>query len=469
MCFHTSQVIPYQRWHWAGDEIVPEPVVPAARSVPGARKRGYPIDIREFLSITDNAVVRHRLGKIVDALSLEEQRLFRSRGPGAFDFRVSVIVREFGKLDYVPSKRRTADSWLFPDETLAQGGGDCEDLAFLLAALLDAAQVSRYCVRVALGRVVVRDGAKKPHESDHAWVVYLNEGGAWEILEPLVHVRAPRGKQEKKTASKAKLERRTVVEYVPHFVFNQEHLWRVRSADDQATLRFDRYLADREFWAAFDPTFATSVHNGIYDDALKGMSAGDLSIVKRVSLVTDANVLGYDPRDHFDFAYIDEGWQRVQSRLATRDLADFARAAHAIADFYAHSTYYDFGARRGNAQTLVPYDPNHPNLSSEPSYDFERYAPLPGATLNPAEAAAKWNGKLISGQWWRWFTTYPSSLRPALPLRRCLPDHDAIAVDSADRPAYQRRYDEAEYQFAFADRRQAAVEHIRAAFAAWRR
>ena len=49
----------------------------------------------------------------------------------------------------------------------------------------------------------------------------------------------------------------------------------------------------------------------------------------------DVNVLGYDPRDHFDFAYVPEGWQRVQKRLASGSITDFSLAAHAIGDFYA--------------------------------------------------------------------------------------------------------------------------------------
>ena len=59
-----------------------------------------------------------------------------------------------------------------------------------------------------------------------------------------------------------------------------------------------------------------------------------LRAIKRASLIADVNVLAYDPRDHFDFAYIAEGWSRVQQRLATGNLPDFAYALHAVADFH---------------------------------------------------------------------------------------------------------------------------------------
>lgn len=77
----------------------------------------------------------------------------------------------------------------------------------------------------------------------------------------------------------------------------------------------------------------------------------------------------------------------------------------------------------------------------------------------------------MSGQWWRWFASYPEDLQtPAeLALRRALPDHDLVAVDGPRRPAAHRAYDEAEYQIQFADRRAAAVEHIRKVYLAWRR
>jgi hypothetical protein len=80
---------------------------------------------------------------------------------------------------------RCPDAWLFPDETLAQEYGDCKDLAFLLAAQLLASGISAYCVRVALSSLRFSLPKGRIQEHDHCWVMYQNEGGAWEILEPL--------------------------------------------------------------------------------------------------------------------------------------------------------------------------------------------------------------------------------------------------------------------------------------------
>jgi hypothetical protein len=85
---------------------------------------------------------------------------------------------------------------------------------------------------------------------------------------------------------------------------------------------------------------------------------------------------------------------------------------------------------------------------------FSKYAPLPGCTGSPADAAAIWSGKLIIRQWWRWFTTFPSELKNAAGFahRRCLPDYDASAVDTPTPSGSHRRYDEAEYALQFAIR-----------------
>src|SRR5574337_99284 len=127
MCMQSTNVRPYQRWHWAGDEIAYDTVILASRRVPDSKKR-YPIDIREYLSIEGNAVVRDHLEKLWERLPKPQQVQFSSRKPGDFDFRARKVTEYVGALRYIPSGRRF-DDWLFPDETLASGGGDCEDLA----------------------------------------------------------------------------------------------------------------------------------------------------------------------------------------------------------------------------------------------------------------------------------------------------------------------------------------------------
>lgn len=127
MCLQTSLVKSWDSWNWNGDEIIHNPIIPASRRTPNLKKR-YPIDIREFLTTADNAVIGQRLAEIVKSLSQADQARFRSRSSGSFDFRADAILRDFRRLRYrrKPSKTgRGPDAWLFPDETLAEGGGDC--------------------------------------------------------------------------------------------------------------------------------------------------------------------------------------------------------------------------------------------------------------------------------------------------------------------------------------------------------
>jgi hypothetical protein len=196
MCLQISLVKPWDSWNWDGDEIIHKPIIPASRTVPNTKKR-YPIDIREFLTTTDNAVVGENLGALIQSLTPSDQALFRSHSTGGFDFRVDTVLQSFSKLRYVQKASRVGrdpEAWLFPDETLAMGGGDCEDLAFLLAALLLASGISRYCVRVALGslHMSLADGTLQKH--DHCWVMYQNEAAVWEILEPMTAVSHRSGK-----------------------------------------------------------------------------------------------------------------------------------------------------------------------------------------------------------------------------------------------------------------------------------
>ena len=60
------------------------------------------------------------------------------------------------------------------------------------------------------------------------------------------------------------------LDYVPHYVFNSDHLWLISSTDLDAQQEFGDYCKSREdFWGSFDPRFAASVHSTIFDEALK--------------------------------------------------------------------------------------------------------------------------------------------------------------------------------------------------------
>jgi hypothetical protein len=471
MCMQTTHVRPYQRWNWAGDEIVHNTAIPASRMLPGGKRKNYPIDIREYLSIEDNAVIRYHLDTLMKEQPASVRSDFASRNAGSFDLRSLKVTEYMSRFHYRWAARRF-DEWLFPEETLALGGGDCEDLAFLLASLLESSGISPYCLRVALGSVIKHTDSEKTERWDHAWVVYQNEGGAWEILEPVALIHEGRNLSQTVIRRRSRPQKKYPdVEYLPHFVFNRKHLWRVHTPETPAAMNLTDYVAtrkDQEFWQSFKPSFAAQVHWSIFDDALVGMASDDLAVVKWVSLWVDTNVLRYDPRDHFDFAYIDEAWGLVNRRLSTGTLRDFALATHAIADFYAHSFYPDFGPKRSDG-SLVPFDPAIPPSLDPVSYDFARYSPLPGCRSNPHQAADHWKGQIISGQWWRWFTSFPKELEnaPGFSWRRCLPDHDIVAVDGPNPKPEQRHYTAREYPVQFRLRRNAAIEHIRNVYSNW--
>ena len=133
------------------------------------------------------------------------------------------------------------------------------------------------------------------------------------------------------------------------------------------------------------------------------------------------NVLNYDPRDHFDFAYVPEGWKRVQKRLASGSIADFGLATHAIGDFYAHS-FYAHCVPPGSDGLLPIYDPAAPPDLSSVAYDFANL-PLPECAQSSQDAADLWQGRLDQ--------------RSVVALVRGLPPRasDADAVGTAPLPA----------------------------------
>ena len=506
MCFRTSLVKSWNDWNWNGDEIVHLPIVPASRPIPGSKtKKRYSIDIREYLTSTNNAVVGEKLSAIIKKLPATEQSLFRSHSRNSFDFRVDTILESFAELRYLSKANltdRCPDAWLYPDETLSQGGGDCEDLAFLLAALLVSAGISGYCVRVALGslHITLPDGKKQKH--DHCWVMYQNEGAVWEILEPMTKVGGRSAKS--RFASPQRLAQK--LEYIPHYVFNTDHLWQIHSRDFNRHALFRDYCHGRRFWNKFDPSFAAGVHNTIFDQALgTKIPAAALGTIKRKSLCLDANILTYDPRDHFDNGYIPESWARVNSRLAAfangnTDWDSFGAALHSIGDFYAHSSYVHFAVLQNAASAqgqAVVYSPGV-NLVAPPEYTAAPADPsLPPFDLTgdafslntnlwvgtKQQAAAQWAGQLVSGRYaqkydpkagfFEGLTSIPVDLAqaPDYKTRGALPHHNEIAVDdqtiSAGHKLYRATANGPDDRLAFGNqfrwRKNTAIQHIQKA------
>lgn len=188
--------------------------------------------------------------------------------------------------------------------------------------------------------------------------------------------------------------------------------------------------------------------------------------------MADANVIGYHPFDDFDTAYIDGAWARVQSRLATGKRVDFARAIHAVGDGYAHAFYGEFAHWRDDQSFIPLLDPQHPTYARPLEYDFKPLVETPGCASGTTldQAAAMWAGRLISGQWLRWHVPFPDDLERDADFRkrRCLPDHDAVAVDGpATKPGHKLYLDRTQYATQFAARRQAAIDHISWIYKHW--
>jgi len=224
-------------------------------------------------------------------------------------------------------------------------------------------------------------------------------------------------------------------------------------------------------------------------------------------LILDANILTYDPRDHFDNGYIPDSWARVNARLAVfaKDNSrwdKFGAAAHSIGDFYAHSSYCHFAVLQNAASSqgqAVVYSPGG-SLVAPPQYTADPGDPsLPPFDLTSAafsmntnlwkgtkqDAAAQWAGKLISGRYAQMydpkagffenFTSLPADLPKAADYntRGALPHHNEMAVDdqniSSDHKLYRAKANALDDRQAFANqfrwRKNTAIAHIQQALA----
>ncbi|HQN30858.1 MAG TPA: transglutaminase-like cysteine peptidase [Methanothrix soehngenii] len=151
-----------------------------------------------------------------------------SREAGTFDMRAwrswDYVTRS---IDYVTDKSSFGleDLWLFPEETLMLGKGDCEDTSFLLASLLLASGISEQCVRVVLGRVASPAGSY-----GHAWVVYQCESGQWCLLETTLESAPPSF-----TPADPFTLPGNQYQYQPQFCLNSSHLWSMTRMKNEFT------------------------------------------------------------------------------------------------------------------------------------------------------------------------------------------------------------------------------------------
>lgn len=493
MCLKAVATRSSAQWNWDGDFIVHKCIVPSSRPVVGfARGHQYDIDVREFLITSRNEVIRRTLDekirKFVKDRVIGGWEKFQSRDEGSFDFRANVI-KDFvsRRISYEPTQKQ--DPWQFPDETLAVKNGDCEDRALLIASLMIASGISSYNVRVALGRMKFTDRKGHTFTGDHVWVMYKTEVGRWLVIEPSVT-----GKRRlKKTAVRNNGYEPIAAEYIPYYVFNDQHLWQIFNEDNREP-RTELEL--KNTWSEIHPSFTGRVHKSILEEALSpSVCPADIRMqlinFEYLGYVDPIDLGPYDPVDHFDNGLIAEGWNRVSSKLKTFQdegiseggIKAFAFAAHAIADFYAHTSFVHF------SKSSTPCDPSAPylGLGSKPSYgmgtDFDlthhRFTLNSSLWKKDKDAAvAEFDGQIISGR----YAQVGDSVRGEyeqragvitdLPARYGgLPHHEEIAVDGGKvwdgdwKPSDHKLYlDDETYWEQFSLRKQASIKHVRRAF-----
>lgn len=431
---------------WGGVRIVaPNELVPRLLPGAGARPRRVEMDLRSFVPSKPSVVVRSWVQARLDAAVKHhrwlEQAVRQAHARASFD-TVAHLVAD-AVFAQIPYRARAGAAWQLPEETLARGVGDCEDRATLLASALVAAGISPYNVRVALGFVSAKKGARTTRHA-HAWVVYRGDDGVWLALEPVAGDTAP-------------THRDLLLDYEPEFVFNGDHQWALGPRTSARR---------RARWNELDPKFHGEVHKSIVTQAAieanvpeplrTRLSRTFTTLFNNIIDEPDLRFTTYDPLDHFDSGLIDRSWGVVRGRLkrfyeASLTDADGINsvcwALHAIADFYAHSTYAHFLKKEKGV--LKPFDAEGgtPTLA----YDYAADATFSKAALshyepwwNPTmfDRLARWKGGPISGRYSlhgdsHGFIESITSLPPATSfpdpaarqLAGSLPHHDEIAVD----------------------------------------
>lgn len=512
MCFNQSTIVGLNAYNWDGDRIYFDPIVPSNRAVVGkSSKTTYELDVREFLTGNNNAVVRKALEEDVRRFALNicaDIELFAKRGEGGFDYR-ALIISQFVAHSIRYRTRKHNDPWRFPEETLMIKEGDCEDIAFLLASLLFSAGISPYNIRVALGQVKTTIGDKEDI-FDHAWVMYKRESGKWMVLEPLDLY--DNKKTKEKISEPLNILRPNnpvcIYEYKPSFLFNWEHLWVINNNSNESL----KDIVSRS-WNRMNPTFAGFVHNNILHAALYDAPKWIINeLDKRFThiipffdntTVDEPDLPGsYHPYDHFDSGFIEEGWERVTERLSkfranNNAIGNFAWAAHAIADFYSHSSYVQFAklvSPEMEGGHAMLYDPDNPVACFETSprydkgvFDLSRFSIN---TLlykgNNNQAAALWEAQIFSGRYAQkpdsrspgtfeaWAKTPTDvSKRADYSKHGALPHHDEIAVDEPEAGSSHTLYtkgdpaqliDRQYYTNQYRWRYFSAIQHIRQSF-----
>jgi len=508
MCKTHDFIQNQKSYNWDGDRIIYNTTISNTRSIASSRKK-YDIDVRELLLSEHNSVIREAIEKIKNELTQPLYVKFNEKKEGSFDFKMRVVT-EFVEQIIKYKERPSFDAWLFPDETLSLGQGDCEDRAILIATLASAVGVSSYNLRVSLGHLVTEEG-----KFSHAWVMYKNEKGVWQIIEP---------NDYKTRSGKDILGIPEGAYYLPSFVFNVDHLWGVYNGENIEELGnadcFSNYLGEA-LGKTYNPSFGGAVHKAIVLKAFEGIEEtfkdcltkemkSDLvaipifnsavHYVNRLAAKINAVdlTLKYNALDHFDNSQIDNSMKAMVAHLNDGTIGGLAKGLHALQDFYAHTSYAHFAPRdvagnikpanisiRGFEITLeanigLPvYDGTglHPFNFKNFTVNNALFKDTNGNALTPEAAISFWKGKIISGRFGQRkdshalleMTQFVDETLPNLNMAAGVPHHEDIAVDDNKKPDSKNKLynNHTEYSQQFEQRKNAAINHTRHIVLEW--
>jgi hypothetical protein len=330
------------------------------------------------------------------------------------------------------------------------------------------------------------------------------------VLEPTVLA----GKITKKSKSSPVIipipvtQKAVSIDYMPEFVFNNDHLWImiVKEESKQLTQEkvkeiFKTQLKKR--WNELSLGFSGQVHKSIIEEVIKDFPQFKqlLSGFGRILLfgpivdkVDNFFSHDYNPIEHFDNGYVIEGCKEVESNIkkfkANRgDIFPLCIALHAVADFYAHTTYAHFAipdaidhipicnfSLLANPNQAIDYLTNPSFVNKWGNSLSENTALLVGQKQKDL-IQNNWNTNLLSGRYAQLGDDdnqgFIESLVPIPEVifnrenelefskRAALPHHDEIAVDTDNKNASNSLYNSTDYSIQYTLRLKAAKEHIR--------
>jgi hypothetical protein len=341
--------------------------------------------------------------------------------------------------------------------------------------------------------------------------MYKNENGVWQLIEPMSYC-LHSGRDGLSIDDEASYGKEYL--YKPGYVMNCDHLWSVNSAE--STKNFPAYIEHRSFWKGSHPKFIYKIHKEIVNSAI---DADDFkTFLKENNLqnqlltldsfnntspadclnqfayqVSNVDVsLTYEPRLHFDNAFIKESFVMMEENMKLKTLSGLAKAFHALGDMYAHSSFPVFAKKKntGALELFEIYDSYSSaykdQFNPQPYYDsgifdlknFSNNSNLYILNDNKAIAINYWKDKIISGRFGQSndsqgllerFQLWPKTLSEN-PMQGALPHHNEIAVDSPkfDKRKHKLYKNTSDYNESYELRKKAAIEHISKKYNEWK-